>query len=79
MWIHSKMYLNAGPRCPQGCAVPSGVSRQQGEDEGRAGHDAEPAECHAEVCLSFPLLKLTLSLHLFMSLTISFCLPLSFC
>lgn len=28
------------------------MPRQQGEDEGRAGNDAEPAERHAEVSLS---------------------------
>lgn len=32
-----------------GRALPGGMSSQQGEDEGRAGHDAEFAECHAEV------------------------------
>lgn len=32
-----------------GRALPGRMSSQQGEDEGRAGHDAELAECHAEV------------------------------
>lgn len=32
-----------------GRALPGRMSSQQGEDEGRAGHDAEFAECHAEV------------------------------
>lgn len=34
-----------------GRALPGRMSSQQGEDEGRAGHDAEFAECHAEVSL----------------------------
>lgn len=32
-----------------GRALPGRMSSQQGEDEGRAGHDAEFAECHAKV------------------------------
>lgn len=32
-----------------GSALPGRMSDQQREDEGRAGHDAESAECHAEV------------------------------
>lgn len=32
-----------------GRALPGRMSSQQGEDEGRAGHDAELAERHAEV------------------------------
>lgn len=32
-----------------GRALPGRMSSQQGEDEGRAGHDAEFAERHAEV------------------------------
>lgn len=31
-----------------GRALPGRMSSQQGEDEGRTGHDAEFAECHAE-------------------------------
>lgn len=37
-----------------GRALPGRMSSQQGEDEGRAGHDAEFAECHAEVSLCRP-------------------------
>lgn len=34
-----------------GRALLGRMSSQQGEDEGRAGHDAEFAECHAEASL----------------------------
>lgn len=43
------LQIDNGALVLAGCALPGGMSSQQGEDEGRAGHDAEFAECHAEV------------------------------
>lgn len=46
-----KGLLPSSDSCPVflGCALPGRVPSQQGEDEGGAGHDAQPAECHPEV------------------------------
>lgn len=54
------------------------MSSQQREDEGRAGYDAEFAECHAEVSPCQHRISRTRSLRTFLYVKCSFVLHIQF-